>query len=187
MILSSSWDGIAGCSHQTGPHSPRISSSPPLHCACTDLFLFLLHLSTTDPLILVVLGASEGLGSSQECYAQPMLCSTRWGSSQASSTNLGHVAQVFNLHHKSLHPQMSVSPTLLDGETMTTGSHLRPSLCQQRSRQYSEATVVHATVWPALLHCGPDSLLPKSCHSCDWRLLYGTSNSKEGLAWMALA
>ena len=153
MILSSSQDltmaadDIAGCSHQTGPRSPRVSSSPPLHCACTDLFLFLPHLSTTYLLILVVLGASEGLGGhlrsamASPCYVVPGGAHLR-----QALTNLGHVAQVLNLHRKTLHPQMSVSSTLLNGETMSTGSHLRPGVCQKRDRQYSETTMVHAAV-----------------------------------------
>lgn len=82
-------DGTSGYSHQTVPHYSQISSFASLHCAHILLLFFLFHLSTTYEFILVVPGASGCLELSQEwpqeCYALPMPCGTRQGSSQACS------------------------------------------------------------------------------------------------------
>ena len=81
--------GITGYSHQAVPHYPQVSISASLHCAHILLLLFLFYFSATDLLLLVALGVSECLGSSQEwsqeCYAPLMHYDAGQGSSQAWS------------------------------------------------------------------------------------------------------
>ena len=60
-----SWLLTSGCSSLAW----SLSSSASLHCTYILLLLFLFHLSCTDLLILVVLGASGCLGLPQECSA----------------------------------------------------------------------------------------------------------------------
>lgn len=143
--LTMALGGFAGYSRQAVPQSPRGCSSPSLHCTHTVLILIL---SSLHNLLAHLSGARSlwGSGVIQEHHAQPMLCGTRQGSSQASSAHLGCVAQVLNIHHKPLHPQMSVTSALLDGETRTVGSHLRDGVCQLCGRQDSVVTMVHAVV-----------------------------------------
>lgn len=76
----------AGCSWRLQFHLSTLCPHP--------LCLFLFPLSTTFLLILLAHRASRCLGSSQECYALPVPCGTRQGSSWVWSAHLGYMEPV---------------------------------------------------------------------------------------------
>jgi hypothetical protein len=80
--LTMALGGITSYSDQAVPHYPQVSSSASLYCLHILLFLFLFHFFTTYLLHIVMPSVSGCLESPQECYALPVQCGTRKGTSQ---------------------------------------------------------------------------------------------------------